>query len=492
MKLVIAATCGLIISQAQAIVLDNGIPLGEVGHFSADVQTGGVVDTVISTTRLESGEVITQDLVHQYHTLVDTGSAGNAFILAGSEPFIVDLAEGRAVRSTGVFSSENENGLVTVLWTVDTLIEAGDISLSTRYLFEAQPPDPFGNHFGKLRVYQYLDADIGFTLKDEGVGNDEPLLFTTNNGAALSSLATRDAFRHFGIAQSRFIENAFNFAGAAADRFDNIQPRIVSGSQLLGDGENTVFGDIGSPGEPVDLVQVLAWDVVSGLGAQPTALLSVVLFGVNAPAPSDRDGDGVVDAVDNCPDVPNSNQSDSDGNGVGDACEPVITPPVILPPPPVTPPQPPTPPVTPPTPPVSQPPPPVTPPPPPPAPPPPPVNQNNVPCNSARCNVQVVCPVESGGCVNTATITVARKLLSIPPGVILQAAAKAARPVVIAAGISNTPPGTVGTIKLVTNKTGRKFVRANRGKKIKATITISAGGAAVSYYPIKLKIKRKR
>jgi YVTN family beta-propeller protein len=35
----------------------------------------------------------------------------------------------------------------------------------------------------------------------------------------------------------------------------------------------------------------------------------------------DRDGDGVPDALDNCPFVPNPDQADSNGNGIGDACE---------------------------------------------------------------------------------------------------------------------------------------------------------------------------
>jgi Thrombospondin type 3 repeat len=43
----------------------------------------------------------------------------------------------------------------------------------------------------------------------------------------------------------------------------------------------------------------------------------------------DSDGDGLVDACDNCPNMSNADQKDSDGNGTGDACEP--TPPVTPP-----------------------------------------------------------------------------------------------------------------------------------------------------------------
>ncbi|HUO84755.1 MAG TPA: thrombospondin type 3 repeat-containing protein [Thermoanaerobaculia bacterium] len=54
------------------------------------------------------------------------------------------------------------------------------------------------------------------------------------------------------------------------------------------------------------------------------------------PPPPDRDGDGVPDFRDNCPDVPNPDQQDIDRDGVGTACE--DGPETAPPPPPPTPP----------------------------------------------------------------------------------------------------------------------------------------------------------
>jgi hypothetical protein len=39
------------------------------------------------------------------------------------------------------------------------------------------------------------------------------------------------------------------------------------------------------------------------------------------PASADVDEDGIADHLDNCPDVPNADQPDGDGDGVGDACD---------------------------------------------------------------------------------------------------------------------------------------------------------------------------
>ena len=43
---------------------------------------------------------------------------------------------------------------------------------------------------------------------------------------------------------------------------------------------------------------------------------------LNMPPPEDRDHDGVPDIPDNCAEMPNPDQSDGDGDGVGDVCDP--------------------------------------------------------------------------------------------------------------------------------------------------------------------------
>jgi TolB protein len=46
------------------------------------------------------------------------------------------------------------------------------------------------------------------------------------------------------------------------------------------------------------------------------------VWGILQPPDPDPDGDGVDNDIDNCPDDPNPDQIDSDGDGMGDACDP--------------------------------------------------------------------------------------------------------------------------------------------------------------------------
>ncbi|HOW73601.1 MAG TPA: thrombospondin type 3 repeat-containing protein [Phycisphaerae bacterium] len=89
------------------------------------------------------------------------------------------------------------------------------------------------------------------------------------------------------------------------------------------------FGD----GSPIEIGTVVYHTYTNYQAGGYTAILTVInpATGANATAttlitarPGDTDSDGVEDPADNCPTVANSDQADSNGNGIGDLCDPGI------------------------------------------------------------------------------------------------------------------------------------------------------------------------
>jgi Tol biopolymer transport system component len=70
-----------------------------------------------------------------------------------------------------------------------------------------------------------------------------------------------------------------------------------------------------------DGTRVAFFSVASSLGPAGVYIKELHPFGA-PPPPSDTDGDGVNDPVDNCPSVVNADQANADGDGLGDACDP--------------------------------------------------------------------------------------------------------------------------------------------------------------------------
>ena len=105
--------------------------------------------------------------------------------------------------------------------------------------------------------------------------------------------------------------------GAGVDVFDGGDANDILEAR---DGAADASFDCG-PGTDVLRADTPADDAVARSGCEATT-----------PSP-DGDGDGVPEAADNCPGVPNPNQADSDGNGVGDACMPPLPPPPTTQPP---------------------------------------------------------------------------------------------------------------------------------------------------------------
>ncbi|MDO8611936.1 MAG: cohesin domain-containing protein [Dehalococcoidia bacterium] len=123
-----------------------------------------------------------------------------------------------------------------------------------------------------------------------------------------------------------------------------VDQAVINGGGVSGDGilARVTFWAVGSGTaqigiSPVDISTpygvIDVWDAIPWLknsygnkiGGDPyfTGPISNALIAINAPGSCvDTDGDGRVDGADNCPSVSNPSQTDTDADGMGDACDP--------------------------------------------------------------------------------------------------------------------------------------------------------------------------
>jgi hypothetical protein len=262
-----------------SIRIDNDIPLGTLGHWDVDVNTGGESNSAqLTASRLASGDIVTEDVLFDYYSYVDTGNNGGGFQLSsGADPTQVG-SDPDKVQSTGSFTGANGN---TINYTVTSSIANGDSVMYSTFTFTAQ-----SGTLGVFRFMQYLDEDI------EGVSDD--VLYVTGSAANNDlQLFTFDNDEVYGVSHSGSLSTAQGlvnaaFAGWAADEYNDMKPQITGSGQSVSLGGVIDLTDLpafthptlGAVNGPADIVSVLAWDVDPNA---TTATIITTLGGVPTP-----------------------------------------------------------------------------------------------------------------------------------------------------------------------------------------------------------------
>ncbi len=187
------------------------------------------------------------------------------------------------------------------------------------YLVWLDAPNPAGT-CGQAAIY---DDPSRSADNLNNFGGKAAVVFRNGDGFCSSNAARHEIGHNLGALQP-VAPHAFD-GSHCNDAYEDTM--CYTNSRQVADGQRGEFFDYGNddywspvnaplPWWTVDLNRFLCPD--AGCNVAPGAIDSEVTAAFSG---DDADGDGVADAIDNCPKVANPDQTDSYGDARGDACE---------------------------------------------------------------------------------------------------------------------------------------------------------------------------
>ena len=282
-----------------------------------------------------------------------THVAGTIGALDNGGDGIVGVAPGAPIYSVKVLKADGSGSSSSIICGVDWVtaragtIQVANMSLGGRSILRES--DSCGSSALHQAICKSVNAGVTYAVAAGNSSADSSRYFpaTYNEVITVSALADFDGQPGGGAAATcrSDVDDTFaDFSNYGAD-VDIAAPGVCIRSTWVGGGENTISGtSMATPHVAGAAALYIATTGVSSPAAVKDGLLSsqepgpisgdpdsyaegvVNVYdgwndgGATEPA-ADSDGDGVSNTEDNCADVANADQTDTDSDGAGDACD---------------------------------------------------------------------------------------------------------------------------------------------------------------------------